>query len=112
MMKPPLVDLCPPYNKSDKQTYERFSRKRVLIPPVTFVGTLNTTTKIVLGKVILNPKMSGKTQYLGEDPGSNVQIVMSLVISLATLLKLVWHTLLTAVCELDFQERKKHISHP
>ena len=64
-MKPLLVGLCPPYNKSDKQTCERFLKKRVLIPSVTFVGTPNMTTKIVLKKLISNPKMYGKIQYQG-----------------------------------------------
>ena len=70
-MKPHLVGLCPPCNKSGKRTYERFLRNRVLIPPVTSVEIPNMTTDIVLKKLILSLKMFGRIQYREEDSESN-----------------------------------------
>ena len=74
------------------------------------------TTKIVLRKVILSPKMLGKTQYQGEDSGNNAQIVMFHTweyvcvhgaSNQVILPRIVWHILQILACKLDFPRKRK-----
>ena len=115
MMRPPLVDLCLPCNRSDKLICIRSLRKRVLTPPVIFVETLDMTTTTVSKKVTLNPKMFGKIQHQKEDLGNNVQIVMFHIweyahvhgaSNRAILPKIAWHTLQILACRLGSPRKR------
>ena len=84
--------------------------------PCDICGDPQHDYSIALGKVILSPKMFGKTQGWREVLKNNVQIVMSLtrefacvpgVNSPTTLLRTVWHILLILVCRPDSLKEKK-----
>ena len=78
MMKCPLVGLCLLCNKSDRQTYERSSRKKVRIHPVTFAGIHAMIIEIVVKKPIVSPKMLDKVLFWKGGREDIAQIVTSL----------------------------------
>ena len=71
------VGLCLLCNKLDRQTYERFLRKKVWTRPVIFAGILAMIIEIALKKPIASPKMLGKVLSPEEFQRDSAQIVIS-----------------------------------
>ena len=74
-----LVGLCLLYNKSDRQIYEKSSRKRVWTHLAIFVAILAMIIETALKRPIMSHKMLGRALLWEEIPGVDVQIVTFLI---------------------------------